>query len=68
MSESSAIDELADKLLDECADGNLSALQELGNRLDGKPAQALTVAGDADNPLSVVQRVERVLVRANTKD
>jgi hypothetical protein len=46
-----AIDELADKLLEECAIGSLPALQELGNRLDGRPAQSVTVGGDADNPL-----------------
>lgn len=43
-----AIDELADRLLDKCAAGDLSALMEFGNRMDGKPAQAVTVAGDED--------------------
>jgi hypothetical protein len=41
-----AIDELADKLLDSCAEGELAALKELGDRLDGKAAQAVTLAGD----------------------
>lgn len=36
-----ALVELAGKLLDECAAGNLQALQELGNRLDGKPSQTI---------------------------
>lgn len=62
------LDDLAEKLLDSCSDGNLGALQELGNRLDGKPAQALTVSGDEDNPLRMVQRIERSIVRANPKD
>lgn len=62
------LDQLADKLIDSCLEGNLGALQELGNRLDGKPAQALTVSGDEDNPLRMVQRIERSIVRANTKD
>lgn len=62
------LDELADKLIDSCLEGNLGALQELGNRLDGKPAQALTVSGDEDNPLRVVQRIERSIIRANPKD
>jgi len=39
-----AIDELADKLLDACAEGDLVALKELGDRLEGKPAQAITGA------------------------
>lgn len=40
-----AIDELADKLLEKCAAGDLAALQELGNRLEGKPAQPVTGEG-----------------------
>jgi hypothetical protein len=43
-----AIDELADKLLDECYSGDLAALQELGNRLEGKPAQAIDVSGEME--------------------
>lgn len=62
-----ALDVLADKLLEQCEDGNLAALQELGNRLEGKPAQALTLSGDQDNPL-IVQKIERVMVRANPED
>lgn len=62
-----AIDELADKLLDECYGGSLAALQELGNRLDGKPAQI--IAGDDDlDPVRLVQKVERVIRRADTSD
>lgn len=41
-----ALDELAGKLLDLVATGDLAALKEFGDRLDGKPAQAVTVAGD----------------------
>lgn len=46
-----AIDELADQLLAQCAEGNLMALQELGNRLEGKVAQGVILSGDEDNPL-----------------
>lgn len=55
-----AIDELADKLLDQCYGGDLSALQELGNRLEGKPAQSVTVGGDADSPLHNHHTIEFV--------
>ena len=61
-----AIDELADKLLDLVAKGDLGALKEFGDRLDGKPAQA--IVGDPDAPLQVVQKIERVLKRANPAD
>lgn len=56
-----ALDELAEKLLSACESGEGWALKELGDRLDGKPAQA--IIGDDENPLQVVQRVERVIVR-----
>lgn len=46
-----AIDELADKLLDKCASGELAALQELGNRLEGKPGQSVAVTGADGAPL-----------------
>lgn len=41
-----ALDELAEKLLSNCEAGDMSALKELGDRLDGKPAQAIIGAGD----------------------
>jgi hypothetical protein len=43
------LDELADKLLNACANGDLPALKELGDRLDGRPTQ--TLAGDPEAPL-----------------
>jgi len=39
-----ALDELAKVLLDTAAEGEMGALKELGDRLDGKPAQAVEVA------------------------
>lgn len=49
-----ALDELAAKLLDKCAEGDMTALKELGDRLDGKPAQAI-VGGDG-GPLVAIFR------------
>lgn len=48
-----AIDELAERLLQAADAGDVSALRELGDRLEGKPAQDLNVAGDV-----IVQIVE----------
>lgn len=62
------LDALADKLLQLVASGDLPALKELGDRLDGKPAQV--VVGDADaDPLQVAM-VERriVLVKPEGED
>jgi hypothetical protein len=50
-----ALDELADKLLEKAAEGDLTALKELGDRLDGKPTQI--VGGDPAAPLEANLRV-----------
>jgi hypothetical protein len=53
------IDALADQLLTLVAAGDLGALKEFGDRIDGKPAQAI---GGADElpPIQMVNRVELV--------
>ena len=47
------IDALAEKLLTLVAAGELNALKEFGDRLDGKPAQAITGGNDGDPPIKV---------------
>lgn len=42
---------LADQLVIKAMDGDVPALKEIGDRLDGKPPQAIT--GDKDNPLEI---------------
>lgn len=37
-----ALDELAEKLLAKVDDGDVSAIKELGDRLEGKPVQAIS--------------------------
>lgn len=57
-----ALDALAEKLLAKCDEGDLGALKELGDRLDGKAAQSVTVGGDEENPLRIFSGVERVII------
>jgi ribosomal protein L17 len=45
------LDRLAEKLIAEGLDGNTQALREIGDRLDGKPAQAIT--GADGGPITV---------------
>ena len=45
------LDVLADKLVQEGAGGNVVALNAIGDRLDGKPAQAIAIQGDPDSPV-----------------
>lgn len=49
---------IAETLLDKAAEGDISAIKEMGDRLDGKAAQALTLAGGDGGPVefSVVER------------
>jgi hypothetical protein len=51
---------IAERLLDQAEEGNLYAMKELGDRLDGKPAQ--TISGDPENPLTVISKIERLIV------
>jgi hypothetical protein len=57
-----AIDELADKLLDLVAAGDLAALKEFGDRLDGKPAQSVSVDGDGEG--GPIKTLNEIVIRA----
>lgn len=46
--------------------GEVSAIRELADRLDGKVPQG--ISGDEENPLTMVHRIERHIVRSNTPD
>jgi hypothetical protein len=46
-----ALDELAELLLKNVATGDMQALKELGDRLDGKPAQAIEASGPDGGPI-----------------
>lgn len=45
------LDQLAQALIDKAMEGDLQALKELGDRLEGKPGQSVEVIGDPENPL-----------------
>lgn len=44
-----------------------AAAREVGDRLDGKPAQAI-VGDNGEDPINVLQRIERVIVRPKDKN
>ena len=56
-----ALDEIAEKLLAAADGGDISALKELGDRLDGKPAQAIVGGDEGDAP--IVHEIRRVIVK-----
>ncbi len=47
-----ALDALAEKLLAKCDEGDMAALKELGDRLEGRPTQI--IGGDSDAPLRAI--------------
>ena len=44
----------ADKLVELAVAGDVSALRELGDRLDGKPKQQIEATGADDGPLRII--------------
>jgi hypothetical protein len=50
---------IIEKAMDE---GDLAAMKEINDRLDGRPAQSVMLSGDEDNPVAVTQ-VERIIVK-----
>ncbi|MDE2099595.1 MAG: hypothetical protein KGL39_20250 [Patescibacteria group bacterium] len=52
---------VARKLLDRALSGDVQAIKEIGDRLDGKPAQAITGDNELD-PIRVIQEIRRSIV------
>ena len=48
---------IAEKMIDMCLAGDVAAFSASRDTVDGKPAQAVTVAGDADAPLTVNHKI-----------
>lgn len=48
-----ALDLLAEKLLASCDEGDMAALKELGDRLDGKPKQQIEASGEGGGPIVI---------------
>lgn len=57
------LERLADMLVSKGLGGEVPALREIGDRLDGKPAQAIT--GEIENPLNIIHEIRRTIVRPN---
>ena len=51
---------IAEALYDKAEQGDIAAIKEIGDRLEGKPAQ--TITGDKDNPLTVLHKIEREII------
>jgi hypothetical protein len=52
---------VARKLVDRAMDGDVPAIKEVGDRVDGKPPQA--IIGDSDeDPINMLHRIENIIV------
>jgi hypothetical protein len=60
-----ALDDLAEKLIELAEQSDLAALKELGDRLDGKPAQMVGIGQDPNAEPAQITRVERVVLGGN---
>lgn len=66
--DSKALRLIAQKLIEKASEGDMQAIKELADRTDGKVAQAIVGGDEDDNPINVVHRIERHIVRANSSD
>ena len=51
------LNRLIAKLVANAIEGDTAAIKEIGDRVDGKPAQAIALGGDAENPLEIILSV-----------
>ena len=57
---------VAEKFWSKAEEGDQQAFNEIANRLDGKAVQP--ISGDDENPLTIISRIERVIVDPNSHD
>lgn len=57
---------IANALIEAAEAGDMQAIKELADRVDGKVPQG--ISGDDENPLTMVHRIERHIVKPNTPD
>lgn len=55
-----AMEKIADSLITEAMTGNIQAIKEIGDRIDGKPAQSIEATG-LDGGAIRLERIERVI-------
>lgn len=60
------LDELAEKLWTTALEGDVAAMREVADRLDGKVPQA--IVGDDEAPPIQIQRIELVAADGGTED
>ena len=60
--------DIAEKLLELAIAGDMQAIKEIADRMDGKPAQAI-IGGDEDDPaVKVINEIRRCIVDPRNPD
>lgn len=54
---------VADALVDKAMTGDVQAIKEVADRIDGKVPQGVIGGDDDDNPINLIHRIERHIVR-----
>lgn len=63
-----ALRKIAAKLLDMAYGGDMQAISMVAERMDGKVPQGVVGGDEEDNPIDVLHRIERVIVRPANQD
>lgn len=59
------LNQVTDKLVEAAVAGEQWAIKEIADRMDGRPAQSVSVGGDEENPLKLVTTIEVVGFESN---
>lgn len=62
-----ALRDVADKLLALAMSGDMQAIKELADRIDGKVAQPVSGA-DGEPPINILHKIERIIVDPQNRD
>lgn len=66
--DSKALRSIARSLIAAASEGKMDAIKEIGDRMDGKPAQAI-IGGDEDDPaIKTITQIELIGVRPTDQD
>ena len=57
---------IAQGVVQRALEGDMACIQEIGNRMDGKPAQSLSISGEDDKPL--ITMIKMVIVQSQLDD
>jgi hypothetical protein len=58
---------IAEQVVAAAAEGKMDAAKEIGDRVDGKPPQAIVGDNEAD-PVNVLTEIRRIIVKPGHKD